>query len=257
VLILATRITTNFRWVIPAEAQGTILFLDIRGFTKLSLALPNKELVDILQAMTVASVRAVHHFGGHVIEFTGDGVMATFGDAQSSPEFGALAALQTTATLMVGVREYVNPQLEQLGTEPIRTAIGMEFGKLLWSRIGIGGATQVKPISDVTFLAGKISSKFTNAWESKVGPGLALWIPTEFKDDAEKYEFTLNKKAYSRELFLFKWEEFSRAAEREPGFLKRVVERKLSPTTISAARIVTPGVSSGSQPHKLKDQPFF
>jgi hypothetical protein len=241
------------------EGQGVILFLDIRGFTKLSIALPNQELVAILQALTEASVRVVHHFKGHVIEFTGDGVMAAFGDAQSSPEAGALAALQTTAALMAGIRDHVNHQLEDLGTEPVRTAVGMEFGKVLWSRIGIGSTTQVKPVSDVTFLAGKLSSSSqTNAWEAKVGAGLAAWIPDEFKQQAQKYEFTLNKKYYSRELFLFKWEEFLRGLERQPGLLsKRFLERKLAPMTVSAARVVAPTPGTGNQPRTLKDQPFF
>ena len=241
------------------EGQGVIFFLDIRGFTKLSIALPNQELVAILQALTEASVRLIHHFKGHVIEFTGDGVMAAFGDAQSSPEAGALAALQTTAALMVGVRDRVNPQLEELGTETVRTAVGMEFGKVLWSRIGIGSTTQVKPISDVTFLAGKLcTSKFTGAWESKVGAGLAAWIPDEFKQRARKYEFTLNNKNYSRDLFLFKWEEFLGTLERQPGLLTKILlERKLVPTTLTAARMVDPAASPGQQPRVLKDQPFF
>lgn len=211
------------------EGQGVVFFLDIRGFTKLSFVLPNDELLWILQALTEAAVRSVAQFGGHVMEFTGDGVMAVFGDSHTSPEDSGVAALNTTAFLMKGVQDFVNPRLKDLGTEPIRTAVGMEFGKILWSRIGVLSSTQVKPISEATFLAGKLSSSArTKAWEAKVGENLAGWIPDEFKCRAPMYKFVANGIEYSRELFLFKWAEFERENQfGARGLRQRLLERKL------------------------------
>jgi hypothetical protein len=242
------------------ESKGVVFFLDIRGFTKMSFALPNEELVWILQALTETSVRAIEGFGGHVIEFTGDGVMAVFGDFQAVPQIGAFVALQTASFLMLGIRDYVNPQLKQYGTEPVRTAVGMEFGTLLWSCNGANDTTQVKPISEVTFLAGKLStSKFTDAWQAKVGAGLAAWTPPAFKEQAKKYGFTLNKTTYSRELFLFKWEEFAKSLAAAGGseVRKRLLASSIIAPVRSAARIAAPSQSSSSSPRVLKDQPFF
>ena len=212
------------------EGQGVILFLDIRGFTKLSLVLENDELLRILQALTEAAVRVVIQYGGHVIEFTGDGVMAAFGDASTQAASAAFAALHTTAALMKGVRSEVNPRLKRYDTEPIRTAMGMEFGDILWARIGALGTSQVKPISEATFLAGKLATgELTNAWEAKVGSALAEWIPDDFKERAEKYEFTLNKLRYSHDLFRFKWQEFGSAYQARPEELrKNLLRRKLT-----------------------------
>lgn len=212
------------------DGQGVVLFLDIRGFTKLSFVLSNNELLWILQALTEAAINSVIQFGGHVMEFTGDGIMAVFGDSQLHPELAAFSALNTTAFLMKGVQENVNPRLENLGTEPVRTAVGMEFGEILWSRIGILNTTQVKPISEATFLAGKLScGGRTKAWEAMVGASLAEWIPDDFKVRAPKYEFVANGVGYSRELFLFKWEQFGRANQLAGATLKsRLLGRKLS-----------------------------
>jgi len=213
-----------------AEGKGVVFFLDIRGFTKLSFVLPNEELLLILLALTAASVRSVVRFGGHVIEFTGDGVMATFGNPRTSDETAALAALRTAAFLMKGVRDEVNPRLQQHGTEPVRTAVGMEFGDLLWSRIGLPGNSQVKPISEATFLAGKLcTARFTKAWEVKVGAELAAWMPDEFKERTRRYEFTMGDRMYSRDLFFFKWEEFGRAYKLQPEKVeRRLLGRKLA-----------------------------
>jgi class 3 adenylate cyclase len=242
-----------------ATGRGVVFFLDIRGFTKLSFVLSNEELLAILQALTMASVASVLQFGGHVIEFTGDGVMAVFGDAHSAAEFAAFSALHAASFLMKGIRDEVNPLLVHNGTQPVRTGMGLEFGEILWSRIGILGNTQVKPICEATFLAGKLSSsRFTAAWEAKVGADLAAWIPAEYKRQAEKYEFVMDGKTYSRDLFIFDWEEFGKAVKTQAGVLRqRMLTRKLAPVAIaSAVRTVAPTATPAGA-RTLKDQPFF
>lgn len=206
------------------ESDGVVFFLDIRGFTKLSFVLPNEELLWILQALTEAAVRSVLQFGGHVIEFTGDGIMAVFGDSRTASEAAAFGALHTTAFLMKGIQDYVNPQLQRAGTEAVRIAVGMEFGEILWSRIGILNKSQVKPISEATFLAGKLScGGRTKAWEAMVGANLAEWIPDEFKVAAPRYEFVADGEKYSRDLFFFKWSEFRTRNQLRPAELRKVL----------------------------------
>jgi adenylate cyclase len=211
------------------EGQGVVFFLDIRGFTKLSFVLDNAELLRILQALTETAVASVTQFSGHVIEFTGDGIMAVFGDSKNTPEAAGFAALHTTSFLMKGIQEVVNPALERAGTEAVRAAIGMEFGEILWSRIGIFGTTQVKPVSEATFLAGKLSTgERTKAWEAKVGAYLATWIPDDYKVQVPKFKFIANGVEYSRELFLFKWDQFGATYRMSAaGLQKRFFARKL------------------------------
>jgi class 3 adenylate cyclase len=239
------------------EASAVVLFLDIRGFTKLSFVLPNEELLVILQALTAASVISVLQLGGHVIEFTGDGVMATFGDSRTPAEAAAAAALHTCSFLLAGIKDELNPQLQEWGTEPVRVGIGMEGGAVRWSRIGIHTRTQVKPIGEATFLAGKLSgSKFTNAWEAKAGAELAAWIPADFKAKARQYSFTMNDNKYSRDVYLFQWAEFGREYKVRPSALRnKIAERRLA--LPGAARVVAPPIGIQSGPRLLKDQPFF
>ena len=169
------------------EGKSLVFFLDIRGFTKLCFVYSNEALLKILQALVETAVKSIAQFGGHTVEFTGDGVMAVFGDSKMTAELASFAGLHCTAFLMKGVRDVVNPRLKEAGTEPIRIAVGMEFGDVLWARIGVLATSQVKPISEVTFLAGKLSTgKYTDSWEAKVGEHLAVWIPDEFKGKDEE-----------------------------------------------------------------------
>ena len=218
-----------------AEAEAVVMFLDVRGFTRLSLELENDELVRILQKLTAASVRSVRQFGGYIGEFTGDGVMAYFDTG--GPAF---AALHTASFLMAGVRDVVNPALKRDGDTGVKVAVGMEYGRVMWSRVGIGGISQVKPISEVTFIAGKLSTrKYAEPWQCKVGQQLAAAIPEEFKSRAAGYQY--GDRTYP--VFDFDWEQF---AQNENYNLVALPERVLAKAHSPRARAITASVA-GSQ----------
>ena len=229
-------------------ARAVIMFLDIRGFTRLSLELENEELVRILQRLTAASVRAVRQFGGYVCEFTGDGVMAYFDTGGS-----AFAALHTASFLMTGVRDVVNPALKRDGDTGVKVAVGMEYGEVLWSRVGIGGISQPKPISEVTFIAGKLSTrKYALPWQCKVGEQFAVAIPDEFKSPAEGYRY--GDRTYS--VFEFDWNQFAQNENYNLVALReRVLAKTLSPRarTVAVGAVQAPVLRSGR--HTPTDPP--
>src|SRR3982074_3061663 len=57
----------------------TILFADIRGFTRLSEVLPPEQLVAAINGCFDVLDDAIGHYGGEVDKFLGGAVMATFG----------------------------------------------------------------------------------------------------------------------------------------------------------------------------------
>jgi len=245
-------------------ANAVVSFVDIRGVTKLSFALNSSELLKIIQALTEASIRAIHDGGGHIGEFTGDGVMAYFGGSSQTDEEATLAALETASLLFKSVEEIVNPEIKKHGLDPIRISAGMEFGEVLWSRIGVGNISQLKPIGTATFLAGKLSqSSFTGSWECKVGGELAQWIPEEFRQKTKQYgPVMVNREQFSRELYLFDWRRFAAETIANQLILEDSVRKRFSDSRglavlTSTTRIVPPSTTGTSGPRPLKDQPFF
>ncbi len=59
------------------ESTLACAFIDLRGFTKMALALPDEQTARILQAVLVASNVHFAGFGGSVLDFS-DGAMAVF-----------------------------------------------------------------------------------------------------------------------------------------------------------------------------------
>jgi adenylate cyclase len=246
------------------NARAVVGFVDIRGVTKLSFALEPSELLKVIQSLTEASIRAIHEGGGYIGEFTGDGVMAYFGDSSTTDEEATLAALETTSLLFKSVDEIVNPELKQNGLDPIQIAGGLEFGDVLWSRIGLAEASQIKPIGTATFLAGKLSSsKFTAAWECKIGGKLASWIPDEYIKKTQQYgPVSINKQQYSRDIYVFNWQQFARDTLLNQKHLEDQVRKRFSGAGLlgsvtSGTRVVAPASPAPGGPRPLKDQPFF
>jgi class 3 adenylate cyclase len=244
-------------------AKAVVGFVDIRGITKLSFALEDVELLRVIQSLTEASIRAIHDGGGYIGEFTGDGVMAYFGDSSTTDEEATLSALETLSLLFKSVNEIVNPELIRDGLDPIQIAAGMEFGDVLWSRVGLDEVSQLKPIGTPTFFAGKLSSgKYTGAWECKIGEKLAAWIPDEYKKKVKQYgPVSVKKQEFTRELYLFDWQQFARDTLFEKAKLEEQMRKRFAATAsgagtvLSSSRVVTP--SSQPAPRPLKDQPFF
>jgi adenylate cyclase len=112
----------------------TILFADVRGFTRLSEVLPAEQLVSAINGCFEVLDTALAHYGGEVDKFLGDAVMATFGAPtahEDDPRRAVLAALDMQAAL----RRY-NAQLrKQIGCE-LEMRIGINTGVVLAGPIG-------------------------------------------------------------------------------------------------------------------------
>src|SRR5579864_5029978 len=112
----------------------TILFADVRGFTRLSEVLPPEQLVSAINGCFEVLDSALAHYGGEVDKFIGDAVMATFGAPvahEDDPRRAVLAAIDMQSAL----RRY-NVQLrKQIGCE-LEMRIGVNTGVVLAGPIG-------------------------------------------------------------------------------------------------------------------------
>ena len=75
------------------EVEGTVLFVDIVGFTNLVEKLSPKETVGILNSYFANSAGAILDNQGLLVQFTGDGLMALFGVPIATSEHARQACL--------------------------------------------------------------------------------------------------------------------------------------------------------------------
>jgi adenylate cyclase len=114
--------------------QAALLFADLRGFTALSESFPPSEVITALDAWFDRIAGAVHAFGGEVLKFIGDGVLAIFpvtGDKRAACD----AALRAVSAARAGMA-HLDKTRGQQGLPPLSFGVALHLGEIFWGNIG-------------------------------------------------------------------------------------------------------------------------
>jgi adenylate cyclase len=113
----------------------TILFADIRSFTKLSETMDSQEVLDFLNSFLKKMSVPVHSNHGFVDKFIGDEIMALFdspeGREAEAVQNGVKAAIEMTEAL----QDY-NQSRQKAGYAPISIGIGIHSGPVTIGTVG-------------------------------------------------------------------------------------------------------------------------
>jgi adenylate cyclase len=115
--------------------QAALLFADLRGFTELSEAAPAAIVIAALNAWFDRIAGATHAFGGEVLKFIGDGILAIFPVTGDSPSEACRAALQAVKAARAGMA-HLNTMREQQGLGPLGFGAALHVGDIFWGNIG-------------------------------------------------------------------------------------------------------------------------
>ncbi len=130
------------------EADVSILFCDIRGFTSYAEAAAAPEVVATLNRMFTAIVPVIEKHGGHVDKFLGDGLLAYFGVPERHLDHAdrALAAAQELVAAAAAV-----------GTG-LTVAAGVNTGRVLAGAVGGAGRLNFSVIGDAVNVAARVEA---------------------------------------------------------------------------------------------------
>ncbi|HVO02050.1 MAG TPA: adenylate/guanylate cyclase domain-containing protein [Candidatus Cybelea sp.] len=115
--------------------RAALLYADLRGFTALSDSAPAAEVIAALDAWFDRIAGAVHAFGGEILKFIGDGVLAIFPVAGESPRTACEAALRAVAAVRAGMAHLDTTRREQ-GLPLLPFGVALHLGEIHWGNIG-------------------------------------------------------------------------------------------------------------------------
>jgi adenylate cyclase len=115
--------------------EAALLFADLRGFTALSESSPPSEVIAALDAWFDRIAGSVHAFGGEVLKFMGDGILAIFPVAAGSPRNACDAALKAVAAARGGMAHLDEARVRE-GLQPLPFGVALHLGAMLWGNIG-------------------------------------------------------------------------------------------------------------------------
>lgn len=134
--------------------RAALLYADLRGFTALSEATEPAAVIAALDAWFDRITGAVHAFGGEVLKFIGDGVLAIFPVTGSSAEACA-AALEAIVASRAGMA-HLDATRRAQGLPPLAFGAALHLGEILWGNIGAANRLDFTAIGPAVNLVSRL-----------------------------------------------------------------------------------------------------
>ena len=131
----AKMLAAPLRRNIGETIEAALLFADLRGFTALSESHPPDLVIAALDAWFDRIAGAVHAFGGEVLKFIGDGILAIFPVVGRTPRDACDAALRAVSAAQVGMA-HLDQERRQQGLDALPFGAALHLGDMLWGNIG-------------------------------------------------------------------------------------------------------------------------
>jgi len=135
---------------------ATVLFVDIRGFTRLSERMEPADLVDLLNLFFDEMTGAILNHRGMIDKYIGDAVMGVFGVPIGGSDHAVLAV--KTAREMRARISGLNLTLERSGRSPIAVGIGIHTGPVVAGAIGSKQRLEYTVVGDTVNVANRLAS---------------------------------------------------------------------------------------------------
>lgn len=164
------------------ERVATVVFTDIRDFTRTTAGRPSNEVLAWLNEYFTAMARIVDEEHGFLNKFIGDGMMMVFGvPFTRGPEEDACAAIRAAQKMLVAVGELNRANAGDSKRPPIRIGIGIHTGLLTVGNVGSAERLEYSVIGETVNLASRLESltKELKA-EMVLSPGTYAYIKDRF-----------------------------------------------------------------------------
>jgi adenylate cyclase len=139
-----------------ARREVTVLFCDVRGFTRMSERLSPDEVMLLLNDFYTLMIETTFKHDGTLDKFLGDAVMATFGAPIAHPDH-SLRAVRTALAMQAGVVE-LNERRQKAGKELVTVGIGVSAGEAVAGTVGTEDRMEYTVIGDSVNLAARLES---------------------------------------------------------------------------------------------------
>lgn len=154
---IAQQITTAEQKIIAGRGQtreAAILMADIRGFTRLATLIQPDELMCLLAEYQSRIVPIIQRHGGTIDKFMGDGIMATFGAAVTSPTYAA-DALKAVDDIMASAADW-GVALQQDNKFTLKIGAAVATGQIIFGAVGDETRMEYTVIGDAVNLSAKL-----------------------------------------------------------------------------------------------------
>src|SRR6266480_1045317 len=140
------------------EISAVLWSSDLRGFTARSDRLPGDRMIALLNALFDAQAKAIHHHGGEILKFIGDGLLAIF-----PIETPGAAAEATRHALDAAVEAHaagrgLGDELAAAGEPPLQIVVALHAGTVIYGNIGAADRLDFTVIGPAVNLVSRVEA---------------------------------------------------------------------------------------------------
>ncbi len=138
------------------SVEAVLWYSDLRGFTALSQRLPRDRIIDLLNAHFERLAAPIKAFGGEVLKFIGDGLLAIFPIADAgSAERACQQALKAARAAHAGMAG-LNGERQAAGEPPLQFGLALHLGEVMYGNIGAPDRLDFTVIGPTVNLASRL-----------------------------------------------------------------------------------------------------
>lgn len=184
----STELSEKFlRRHVNSKVKLAVLFADIAGSTRMSIALPTQVLASIVQVFSQEMALVVTGYGGYVLKYVGDAIIAFFPGEFDSKK-ACNNAVNCARAMMRIVSECLNPTFNERGFPAIGVKIGIDFGDNL---VVLYGKSEEKSYIDIVGSSISVAAKITaiaGVGQIIIGQDVYELIDTDLKKEFVEFE---------------------------------------------------------------------
>lgn len=151
---LARELQRNPRLLDGQEREITVLFSDIRGFSRMSEKLGPAETCKLVSDVMDELTGRVRDCEGVVVDYSGDGIMAMWNAPANQPDH-AVKACRSALSMIASLSDLDARWKEKLGV-PLRLGIGLNTGAALCGNTGSKQKFKYGPLGHAVNLASRV-----------------------------------------------------------------------------------------------------
>ncbi len=148
-----------------SKVMLVILHIDLVGSTRLSSTLPADRLAAIIQAFTQEMSITISAYGGYVLKYVGDAILAFF-LANDDTYLPCINAVNCARSMIKIIRDGINPILNQYDYPEMNVRVGIDLGENVvvqygWDTHTVDGKKVRSPHYDILGYTINIATKMT------------------------------------------------------------------------------------------------
>ncbi len=136
--------------------EVTVMFADIRGFTRLSEELDPRIVIEMLNGYFSEMSRVIKSHHGHVTRVMGDGIMSVFGALEHNP-WQVQDAVEAAVEMREALGRY-NQGLRAMTRPELRFGIGIHCGSAVAGLVGSSDLVEFTVMGDVVNVASRVEA---------------------------------------------------------------------------------------------------